>query len=160
MESTTKMASVGAMMRPMASTLCAAPVGALGGLDEDALGGGLGLEGGLHLFGCDGLAVGDGDEGGVESVGFGDIGPAFAEFASDTDDDFIAFGEEVGDGGVERAGAGRGEHQHVVRGAHDFLEVGETGSVDLDEVRRAMVHIARHHGVQRRRIEGSGAGSE
>jgi len=82
-----------------------------------------------------------------------------AELTGDADDDLIALGKEVGNRCIHGAGAGTGEHQDVAGGAHDFLEVGQTGSVGFPEVFGSVMNVRRHHRVQRGRIKGSRTGS-
>ncbi len=63
----------------MAFDVVADAGGGLGGLDED--GAGFELEGGFDLVEREGLAVGGFDDVDVAAEGFGDAGPALAEFS-------------------------------------------------------------------------------
>jgi hypothetical protein len=79
--------------------------------------------------------------------------PALAEVPGRDDEVALARGDEVGDRGLERAGAGGGEEQHVVLGAEGLTEAPEAAVVDRAEVRAAVVddrlgergeHLRRH----------------
>ena len=142
MASTTKMASVFGDRAAHGATSCAAPVEVSDACTKTPLVAGSASSAASTCSGLTTCAVGHGDHVGVQAVGLGDLGPALAEFSGDADDHFVAAREEVGHGGVHGAGAGSGEHQHIVRRAHDFLEVRQTRTVDLAEILGAVMNVA------------------
>ena len=89
-------------------------------------------------------------------VGLGHRDPAIAEVAGRHAQHAIAGREQVRVGGLERAGARRGEHEHVVRGAVDGLQLLEHRAVEPLELARAVVR--QRHGHRRLDLRGNGVG--
>ena len=58
------------------------------------------------------------------------------------DDHFVAFGKQVGGRRIHRARARSGEHQHVVGRAHHFLQVRQTGAVNLTKIFGAVMNYS------------------
>ena len=133
--------------------------GCLRRLHENRLRRGLRIQRRFHLRRRNRGTVGLRDHVGIEPVSLGDLSPPLAEFSSDANDYLIAAREKVRHRRVHGSRAGRGKHQHVVRGAHHFLQVGETRSVDLARRCRSRgdEYPRRHHGMQGRRIQRRGA---
>ncbi len=82
----------------------------------------------------------------MAAEGFGDAGPALAELAGCEDEDAVAGGGEVGDGGFHGSGARGGEDDDVVFGADEVFELGEDAGVECAELGGAVVDVSGCHG--------------
>ncbi len=122
-------------------------VGGAGGgfrrLQHHGAGGGIGGEGFGDAVGGDGIAIGGGEDDGIEAEDFGEGDPTLTEFAGRADDDAVAGGEEIGDGGLKCAGAGGDDAEDVVGGAEDALQGGKDATVELAEILGAVVDVGR-----------------
>ena len=106
----------------------------------------LGLEGGADVGEVEGLTVGCGSNVRLAPKGFGQAGPPFAEFAGGEDQDAVAGRCEVRDRGFHGTGAGAGEQQDVVLGAHKDFELGQHLLEEGAEFGSAVVHVGGGHG--------------
>jgi len=95
----------------------------------------------------------------ARAVGVGELDPALAELARRAGDHRVAGAHEVGDRGLHRARAARGEQQHVVLRLEDRGQALEHARVQLDAGRVAVVEDRLGHDLadlrrQRRRPGG------
>jgi hypothetical protein len=100
--------------------------------------GGVGLQCGFEGLRIEGLAPLGLDHLHVQAVGLGHLHPAFAEFAVVAAEHSIAAAEGVHDAGFHGGGAAAGDHQHLVLGLMQPLELLGGAFDDLLEIGAAV----------------------
>ena len=127
---------------------------------ENSFGVRVGLENLFKLLGGVGASPFHGDFDGVDAVGFTDLSPTFAELSADDDENLVAGGEEVGDGGFHGAGSGAGEGVDVVLRLEDILHTLGHLHEDVGKLFGAVVDDGKGGFGQNRLGDGRRAGRE
>ena len=128
-------------------------------LHEDATDAGMLVEEPAHIFDAGAASPLDLELDDLEAVGRGDLRPALAELAAVDDQHLVARREQVGDRCFHRAGAGRGEDEHVLLGLEDLLQRTLGVREDLAELRRAVVDDRLRHRQEHPRRHRGGTGA-
>src|SRR5206468_4129795 len=82
---------------------------------------------------------------GIDAVRLGELSPALAELAAVDDDHRVAPLQEIDERRLHRAGAARGEDEHVLPGLKEILQPLADPAEDLLELRRSVMDDGLRH---------------
>ncbi len=132
--------------------------GGFRGLHKDGLH--VGSKQGLDFLDRKSLAVGLGEHNRFAMEGLCERDPALAELSRGENQNLIAGAGEIADRGFHGSGAGGGEHDHVIAGTDEDLQLRQNLEVERPKLGRAVMKIRCRHGKLRRRKQRCRAGGE